>query len=409
MEQSIYKLFDKYLNIKLINIIISNSAKPEEIRKVTLRLLMMKDRLCYQITEYRKNQVFHKNLSREEVLLMLPEWFEGLFKQVQLSAQDSEAVILISRKGKVTVKEKAKKDIDNTHVPPEGQSLNQKYEMKLHTNVLPHNRKKNYIIDEGCVVPFMIDLGVMTNEGKIIKSKYDKFRQINRFLEFIEDIVDLLPKGREIHILDFGCGKSYLTFAMYYYLKDIRGYDVGITGLDLKEEVIRNCNSIKERYGYDRLNFLCGDIASYEGTGRVDMVVSLHACDTAADHALYKAVEWGASVILSVPCCQHEVNKHMSSEIVKPLMKHGLIKEKMSALITDAIRAECLELKGYKTQVMEFIEMEHTPKNILIRAVKSNSIIPPKVLAEKRKVLKECAAGMGIHQKLMELFNIYTD
>ena len=212
-----------------------------------------------------------------------------------------------------------------------------------------------------------MDLGVMTREGKIVNSRYDKFRQINRFLEFIEDILPRLAKDREITILDFGCGKSYLTFAMYYYLHELKQYDVNIIGLDLKEDVIATCSKLSKKYGYEKLHFYRGDIASYEGVQQVDMVVTLHACDTATDFALAKAVNWGASVILSVPCCQHELNGQISNEELSPVFSYGILKERMAALLTDGLRAQMLEYAGYDTQILEFIDMEHTPKNLLIR------------------------------------------
>ena len=210
----------------------------------------------------------------------------------------------------------------------------------------------------------------MTEEGKIVHARFDKFRQINRFLEFIEDILPKLDRSRESVILDFGCGKSYLTFAMYYYLKELKGYPVRIVGLDLKEDVIEHCSRLGRQYGYEGLSFCHGDIASFEGVEKVDMVVTLHACDLATDYALEKAVNWGARVILSVPCCQHELNGQMENSLLRPVLQYGLIKERMAALYTDAIRAQVLEYRGYRTQILEFIDMEHTPKNILIRAVR---------------------------------------
>ena len=213
----------------------------------------------------------------------------------------------------------------------------------------------------------------MTKDGKIVNSRYDKFRQINRFLEFIEDILPKLDRSRESVILDFGCGKSYLTFAMYYYLKELKGYPVRIIGLDLKEDVIRRCDALAKSYGYDRLSFCCGDIASYDGVDQVDMVVTLHACDLATDYAMEKAVGWGAKVILSVPCCQHELNRQIENPLMDPVFGYGLIKERMASLYTDAIRAQVLEYRGYHTQILEFIDMEHTPKNILIRAVRQEN------------------------------------
>ena len=260
---------------------------------------------------------------------------------------------------------------------------------------MSHNRAKHYILEEGRPVPFLIDLGVQTKDGKIVHSRYDKFRQINRFLEFIEDILPTLPKEETVRILDFGCGKSYLTFAMYYYLHDLKGYDVEITGLDLKEDVIAQCNLLGRKYGYEKLTFLKGDIADYEMRDRVDMVVTLHACDTATDFALAKAVKWNVKVILSVPCCQHEVNRQICNKELASVLRYGIIKERMSALITDALRAGLLEAEGYETNILEFIDMEHTPKNLLIRAVKR-----PDMDAEKRQCRREEANRLAEHLQI---------
>ena len=277
-------------------------------------------------------------------------------KQLQMETRQASVTALVSKKGKVTVKKKARKE------PAKKADLS-------------HNRQKRYILEEGVPVPFLVDLGVMTAEGKVVHAKFDKFRQINRFLEFIEDILprlkDRAEDGRELTILDFGCGKSYLTFAIYYYLHELKGYDIRIIGLDLKRDVIRRCNELSGKYGYEKLRFLEGDIADYTGVDRVDMVVTLHACDTATDFALAKAIGWDAKVILSVPCCQHELNRQIKSDVLEPVLKYGLIKERMAALVTDALRAQYLEREGYETQILEFIDMEHTPKNILIRAVKT--------------------------------------
>lgn len=288
------------------------------------------------------------------------------FRQGEITSAKGKGTVLVSKKGKMTVKFKQQARI-----------ITQK--------TLEHNRKKQYLLPEGTPVPFLVDLGVMTKEGQIVHSRYDKYRQINRFLEFIEDILPQLDKHKENIIIDFGCGKSYLTFAMYYYLKELKGYPVRIIGLDLKEEVIRHCSELSIRYGYDKLSFTCGDIASYEGVDHVDMVVTLHACDLATDYALEKAVGWDAKVILSVPCCQHELNKQIKNPVLQPVLEYGLIKERMAALYTDAIRAQILEYTGYNTQILEFIDMEHTPKNILLRAVsrKKNEISPAE--EEKRQ------------------------
>lgn len=237
---------------------------------------------------------------------------------------------------------------------------------------LSHNRKKQYLLKESVPVGFLQDLGVQTAEGKIVRSRYDKFRQINRFLEFIEDVLPALPTGRPIRIIDFGCGKSYLTFAMYYYLKILKHYDVDMIGLDLKEEVIRYCNELSKKYGYENLHFYQGDIKDFERAENVDMVVSLHACDTATDYALARGIKWGAGVILAVPCCQHELNGQMQCDALESVFSYGLIRERSAALFTDALRAALLEAEGYDTQILEFIDMEHTPKNIMIRGILRN-------------------------------------
>lgn len=270
---------------------------------------------------------------------------------MQIETVHEDCTVLVSRKGKVTVKRRKR------------QTAAKKAD-------LSHNRKKQYILEEGIPVPFLQDLGVMTADGKIVRSKTDKFRQINRFLEFIEDILPRLDSGRELTIIDFGCGKSYLTFAMYYYLHELKGYNIRITGLDLKKDVIEHCSRLGKKYGYEKLTFLEGDIADYDGVNKADMVVTLHACDTATDYALAKAVGWKADVILSVPCCQHELNRQIKNESMAPVMDYGLLKERFAAIVTDGLRAKYLEREGYDAQILEFIDMEHTPKNILIRAVK---------------------------------------
>ena len=243
----------------------------------------------------------------------------------------------------------------------------------------------------------------MTQNGNIVNAHYDKFRQINRFLEYIEDILPSLPTDRELRILDFGCGKSYLTFAIYYYLKVLKGYPVRITGLDLKEDVIRHCNELAVKYGYDKLEFLCGDIAYYDGCSQVDMVVTLHACDTATDYALAKAVGWGAKVILSVPCCQHELNKQMKSDNLSILTRYGIVKERTAALMTDAIRGNLLTESGYRTQLLEFVDLSHTPKNLLIRAVRS--MIPASAKKQARAEVDAIEKEFGLQPTLDTLLH----
>lgn len=350
MEQ-LKNVIREELNRNLNQIIISNQRKKDAVKKVKIRPVLIKDELYFQASETVDKKEIHTNYTAEQLLQKIDIWLRDQFKQLELTSATRTIHALVSKKGKATIK--VKNECNKRKQP------------------LEHNRKKEYIIESGKPIDFLVDLGVMTKEGKIVHAKYDKFKQINRFLEFIEDILPHLPKDREVTIIDFGCGKSYLTFAMYHYLKVMKEYDIRIIGLDLKEDVIAYCNQLKERYGYEKLNFYQGNIESFEGVSHVDMVVTLHACDTATDYAIDKAVRWGASVILSVPCCQHELNGQMHSEMLEPIMQYGLLRERFCAIATDGLRAQLLEMAGYRTQILEFIDMEHTPKNLLIRAVKT--------------------------------------
>ena len=347
-----------FLDEQLGQNILSNSRRKEEVSKVRVRPLLLQEKLVFQVEEFRGKQAFHQNLMKDEAYEYLQNAMSDTFRQMELASAKGSAQILVSKNGKMTVKVKKNR-------PVKGQA-----KIQAPSTLLDHNRKKKYVLEEGKPIPFLQDLGVMTADGRIVHSRYDKFGQINRFLEFVQDILPKLPKGREINIIDFGCGKSYLTFAMYYYLKELNGFDIRVIGLDLKQDVIDHCNQLARKYGFEKLAFYHGDIASYEGVDQVDMVVTLHACDTATDYALAKAVRWNASVILSVPCCQHELNRQMKNDMLEPVLQYGLLKERMAALYTDGIRAEILENHGYRTQILEFIDMEHTPKNVLIRAVK---------------------------------------
>ncbi|WP_460645233.1 class I SAM-dependent methyltransferase [Lacrimispora brassicae] len=364
-KESLIQTVREFLDENLLRIVISNPVDKQGVSKVKVRPLLLKGSLVFQAEELVGNQAFHKNYSAGECISYMADLLDGRLRQMELESGKGQVRVLIGKKGSLSIKVKRLQKIVASSPVPQ------------------HNRQKTYILKEGTAVPFLVDLGVMTEEGKVIASKYDKFRQINRFLEFIEDILPRLHKNRENVIIDFGCGKSYLTFAMYYYLHELKEYPIRIIGLDLKQTVIDDCNRLGERYGYNKLKFYHGDIASYEGVDHVDMVVTLHACDTATDYALAKAVRWGASVILSVPCCQHELNKTMDQELMAPVFQYGLIRERMAALYTDALRAEILENQGYRTQILEFIDMEHTPKNILIRAVKQGE------KKENRKEIEE--------------------
>lgn len=379
-------LFTDCLNETLIRVILSNPSSKDGVIKICARPMLKNKSLLFQIEEYTKTQVFHKNLTAGDAgsyltgkLFSDTSSQTASFKNALVETKSFTANVLVSKKGTITIKKKMNASAKQPKIS------------------LSHNRKKKYILEEGIPVPFLIDLGVMTQNGSIVNAHYDKFRQINRFLEYIEDILPSLPTDRELRILDFGCGKSYLTFAIYYYLKVLKGYPVRITGLDLKEDVIRHCNELAVKYGYDKLEFLCGDIAYYDGCSQVDMVVTLHACDTATDYALAKAVGWGAKVILSVPCCQHELNKQIKNDLLSPVLHYGILKERMAALMTDGLRAQILEANGYRTQILEFIDMAHTPKNLLIRAVYNGHC------ADNKDQINELLAAFDVNPTLYRL------
>ncbi len=385
----IKKVLDEWIDKNLIQMVLSNTRNTEEGSKIKIRPVMIKEQLVYQETLYQGTKVFHTNRDKDELITRLEDLFSTLFRQGEIQSANGMVTILISKKGKVTINVKRKPTAQGETVKgPE-------------VPAMEHNRTKNYILAEGVTVDFLVGLGVQTRDGKIVKSRYDKFRQINRYLEFIEDVIPKLPKDKTLRIIDFGCGKSYLTFAMYHYLHTIKKYSVQITGLDLKTDVIEHCNQLAKEYGYTDLHFERGDISTYEGANNVDMVVTLHACDTATDFAIEKAVKWGASVIMVVPCCQHEVNKQISCKELDGILQYGLIKERMSALITDALRAQILEKKGYETQILEFIDMEHTPKNILIRAVKKSGM--QKRRNQKNSSVEEMCEFLNISPTLQKL------
>ena len=357
--EELRRLIQEYIDNQqtIQSAIASNPVNRDKISKVKVRPVIIREQLSYQAESFIGTKAYHKNLVPAE----LPEYVERImreeFKQLELDTENEKMTVLVSKKGKVTITRKKKQQAK-----------------KISAQEMSHNKQKQYVLPKDITVPFLIDLGVQTTEGKIVNAKYDKFRQINRYLEFVRDILPSLPKDRTLTIIDFGCGKSYLTFALYYYLKVMNKYDIRVIGLGGGGDVIEKCNALSRKYGYDGLSFHVGDISTYDGVDEVDMVVTLHACDTATDYALEKAVRWNAKVILSVPCCQHEINKQIACKELEPILKYGLIKEKMSALITDAIRANLLEEQGYETQILEFIDMEHTPKNILIRAVKKEGM-----------------------------------
>lgn len=357
--EDLKKSIEEMIKEELIKVVISNKLdKDVKYNKITFLLKENKKEKYYQIEQYTDKQVFHENIKFDEIYSKLLECIEGQYKQVSAWSNDTTFDMKISKKGKIFLGKK--------------KGSNEKLANKS------HNREKNYILKEGMIIEPLIDLGVFTREGKVVNSKYDKYKQINRFVEIIDDEIKK-NDYKELTILDFGCGKSYLTFVLYYYFVEIKKINVKMIGLDLKEDVIKKCNDIAKRYKYDNLHFELGDINGFKYNNKVDMVITLHACDTATDYALYNAIKWNSKMIFSVPCCQHEFNKQMKSDEFSILTKYGIIQERMAALMTDSVRANLLEAMVYKTQLLEFIDIAHSPKNILIRASKS------KISLDKKK------------------------
>lgn len=364
---------DKIVEGQVFKIVVSNKKdKENKYNKININFKESKNKKYYQVEKYTDKQVFHENIEIEDLRDYLLDYMENSYKQLAAWSENNTFDLKISKKGKVFL---GKKNANNSNL------INK-----------DHNKKKNYILEEGMIIEPLIDLGVFTKEGKVVKSKYDKYKQINRFVEIIDDEIKK-NDYKELTILDFGCGKSYLTFILYYYFVEIKKINVKMIGLDLKEDVIKKCNEVAKRYKYDNLHFELGDINGYKYNNKVDMVITLHACDTATDYALYNAVKWNAKMIFSVPCCQHELNHQMKPENLNILTRYGIVQERVAALMTDAVRGNLLEAVGYKTQLLEFIDIAHSPKNILIRASKSN--------ISKQKIEKSLTEV----EKLREEFN----
>ena len=376
----------EYLNIifseEPLKTVISKPAKKSQLYK---KIIIEKKSQYYQVSKYTEKQVFHENLNTDKAIEFCTNALEADYKQLNSFSTTHEHMLMLSKKGKPSYK---KKQLSSACTHTSSQ----------------HNRQKNYIIQEGSDVPPLIDMGVFTKEGKVVNSMYDKFKQINRFIEIIDDAVKDLIK-ETINIIDFGCGKSYLTFVVYYYFAVLKNKKVNIVGLDLKEDVIKKCNASAVKYGYDGLKFELGDINGYKCDFDVDMVITLHACDTATDYALFNAICWNAKMIFSVPCCQHELNSQIKTEKLSLYTNYGIIQERFSALTTDAIRGNLLEYCGYKTQLLEFVDFAHTPKNILIRAVKKDST----TAKSKSKALAQVEAVMQEFNLSPTLYNLLKD
>ena len=350
--EELKRTLEEVFKSEIIKIVISNKVKKDEkYNKIAINLKENNKNKFYQIEKFTDKQVFHENIKINEISDKVSELIFGNYKQMTAWSNNEIFDLKISKKRKIFL---GKKKNDNSKIVAKG-----------------HNKEKNYILKEGMIIEPLIDLGVFTKEGKVVNSKYDKYKQINRFIEIIDDEIKK-NDYKELTILDFGCGKSYLTFVLYYYFVEIKKIDVKMIGLDLKEDVIKKCNDIAKRYNYENLHFELGDINGFKYNNKVDMVITLHACDTATDYALYNAIKWNSKMIFSVPCCQHEFNSQMKANELSILTKYGIVQERVAALMTDSVRANLLECVGYKTQLLEFIDIAHSPKNILIRASKNN-------------------------------------
>ena len=350
--EELKKAIDEIIKEGIIKLVISNKInKNAEYNKITFIFKENNDKQYYQIEKYTDKQVFHENIDADILGEKVLEYVPSSYKQISAWSNTTTFELKISKKGKFLL---SKKKSDNAKLVNKD-----------------HNKGKNYILKEGMIIEPLIDLGIFTKEGKVVNSKYDKYKQINRFVEIIDDEIKK-NDFKELTILDFGCGKSYLTFVLYYYFIEIKKINVKMIGLDLKADVIKKCNDIAKRYNYENLHFELGDINGFKYNNKVDMVITLHACDTATDYALYNAIKWNTKMIFSVPCCQHEFNHQMKAESLSILTKYGIVQERIAALMTDSVRANLLECVGYKTQLLEFIDIAHSPKNILIRASKYN-------------------------------------
>ncbi|MCB2343223.1 class I SAM-dependent methyltransferase [Clostridium estertheticum] len=379
--EELKKAIDEIVKQDIIKVVISNKInKDVEYNKITFTLKKDDEKQYYQIEKMTDKQVFHENINVDILEEKLLEYVQGKYKQLDAWAGTTTFDLKISKKGKVHLGHKMS---DNEKLTSKG-----------------HNKEKNYILKEGMIIEPLIDLGIFTKEGKVVNSKYDKYKQINRFVEVIDDEIKN-NDYKELTIIDFGCGKSYLTFVLYYYFVEIKKINVKMIGLDLKEDVIEKCNEIAKRYNYENLRFELGDINGFKYENKVDMVITLHACDTATDYALYNAIKWNSEMIFSVPCCQHEFNSQIKTESLSILTKYGIVKERVSALMTDAARANLLEYSGYKTQLLEFIDIDQSPKNILIRAIKAN--IPIEIKEKAMSEVNNLMTSFNLKPKLYDL------
>lgn len=394
VKDEIFNIIKEIISTKtLVKGVFSNNEKDFIIKKIILKPVSIKGDYQIQFEKFENNKAFHENLDSGKALNFIFDLLDK-FKQFLFITTDSEIQILKNKKGfSIKKKETSKKTIS-----------------------LSHNNEKNYILKENTPIPFLIKLGVMDKDGNITKEKFNKFRQINRYLEFIEDTLKELQEKKLINdtmkIVDFGCGKSYLTFALYHYLKNIKKMNISITGLDLKDDVITHCNQIAKELNFNDLHFSKGDIKDFKSSDEIDMIFSLHACNIATDYSILKGLELNAKAILAVPCCQSEINQKINQnnkssfkKELSSLANHGILQERFSSLATDALRALALEACGFNSKVMEFIDMEHTPKNILIKAIRANSSLEK--LQEKKKEIDRYTEFLGVKPLLCDLLKKY--
>lgn len=397
--QQLQQYFELMIRDNVEKIIISSPVKKsDDYKKIVVESKAGK----YQIAKYTQKQVFHENLDENDIAFRLAELSFQKFKQVNGMSKTAEHIILLSKDGRATYKVK-KRATDKVTLSAAGGASEAGAACPVNQEN-SHNRKKNYILQEGMKIEPLTDMGVFTADGKVVNSMYDKYKQINRFIEILDD--EISKSGlKKLNVIDFGCGKSYLTFVVYYYLTEIMHMEVNMIGLDLKSDVIKKCNEAAKKYGYDTLKFELGDINGFKAPFDVDMVITLHACDTATDFALYNAIEWKAKMIFSVPCCQHELNKQIQPQNMAILSRYGILKERFSAIATDAIRCNLLEYMGYKTQILEFVDFDNTPKNLMIRAIK-RGVTPPAVTRRAREEVDALVSEFGFEPTLMKLLGL---
>lgn len=381
-NNTLSEALDEIFALPIRKMTISNPDGGAQYKKIVLTPMLVRDQQVFQLEQFTATQAFHDNVSMEDARQRV-EVLMAQYKQLDCTAQGALFCLKRSKKGKIFFSKQAAAQVPIT--------------------LGSHNRQKQYLLPEGTPVPPLVDLGVMTPDGRVVKAKYDKFKQINRFVELVDDALGK-DNAEHLRIVDFGCGKSYLTFILYYYLTEVLHRTVSITGMDLKRDVIEHCNQVAEKYGYSGLHFICGDIKDYQPESGIDMVITLHACDTATDLALFHAIRWGARHIFSCPCCQHEINLQLKANSFTPISDYGILKERFAALATDSIRGKLLESQGYQVQILEFIDMAHSPKNLLIRAKKKPGSKESRAnaLAEAEAMLKQLGVTQCLHTLLQE-------